>query len=162
MHDSSMAGALLAEVAPVLDLDAVVQHADDHGTSWDIVFDSTLLVEAFFDEPGEKLVLTTDIGVPLEENAARMHRLLLQYNYLWRDTSGTRMALEEPGGNAVMIYDVPLAGLDAVLLRNILQNYAAAARAWITLIKTPDQANGVTLDDSEGENTMDPGLFIRV
>ena len=162
MNSHTLPAALLAEVAPILGLDALVQHDGDDGVSWDLMFDDSLLVEAFHEEATNKLVLTTHVGTPDEDRAAQLHRLLLQYNYLWRDTSGTRMALEPPDGNIVMIYDLPLAGLDGVTLRNVLQNFSAAARAWTVTINGPVVSDATASKDATDDSGFDPALFIRV
>lgn len=162
MQDSTLPAALLAEVAPILDLDALVQHEADDGASWDLVFDDSLLVEAFHDQLGNKLVLTTNVGIPDDDRAGQLHKLLLQYNYLWRDTSGTRMSLEPPDGNVVMIYDLSLAGLDGVMLRNVLQNFTAAARAWKIMIEDAPSAEGEASEGDKDDAALDSALFIRV
>lgn len=162
MQDSTLPAALLAEVAPILDLEALVQHEADDGASWDLVFDDSLLVEAFHDGPGNKLVLTANVGTQDDDRAGQLHKLLLQYNYLWRDTSGTRMALEPPDGSIIMIYDLHLSGLDGVALRNVLQNFAAAARAWTIMIARSGTSDESAPTDGEEDSALDPALFIRV
>lgn len=162
MHDSTQPAALLAELAPILDLEALVQHDADEGASWDLIFDEGLLVEAFHDPLSDKLVLTTHLGIPSEDRAPNLHKLLLQYNYLWRDTSGTRMSLEPPDGNVVMIYDLSLAGLDGVMLRNVLQNFTAAARAWKIMIEDAPSAEGEGSEGDKDDAALDSALFIRV
>lgn len=157
----SSIGASLAEVVALLDVSALVAHRDD--LSWDIFFDEDRLVEAYLDEEAEKLVLTTELGTPAEADAARLYPLLLQYNDLWRETSGLRMALDGPGGAVIMIYDVSLAKLDVILLRNILENYDATAKAWKALIASsenaaPKESSGINPQDS----FFDPAHFIRV
>ncbi|WP_038168283.1 type III secretion system chaperone [Verrucomicrobium sp. BvORR106] len=162
MQDSTLPASLLAEVAPILDLEALVQHEDDNGVSWDLMFNEELLVEAFLDKSGDKLVLTTHVGTPTDERASQLHKLLLQYNYLWRDTSGTRMALEPPEGNVIMMYDLALAGLDGVELRNVLQNFAAAAKAWALLIAGSQTSDDAAPLEGSDDTPFDPALFIRV
>lgn len=126
------------------------------------MFDDSLLVEAFHEEVTNKLVLTTHVGTPNDDRVAQLYRLLLQYNYLWRDTSGTRMALEPPDGNIIMIYDLPLAGLDGVTLRNVLQNFAAAARAWTVTINGPVASDASASEDATDDPAFGPALLIRV
>lgn len=163
MSDTQNARLLLTEIATELEVEALVEHQEDGGTTWDLFVDDTRLVQIFLDEESGKVTLSTDLGTPAEEDAPSLHRLLLQYNYLWRETSGTRMALEEPAGNVVMLYDAYISVLDRQLLRNIIQNFSAAAGAWSALLSRPaSKSSGDDADELEAAALADPGLFIRV
>lgn len=163
MSDTQTARLLLTEIATELEVEALVEHQEEDGLTWDLFVDDTRLIQIFLEEESGKVTLSTDLGTPAEESAARLHRLLLQYNYLWRETSGTRMALEEPAGNVVMLYDAMISGLDRQLLRNIIQNFSAAAEAWSALLgRQASESSVEDTDDLDAAVLADPGLFIRV
>jgi hypothetical protein len=102
-----------------------------------MAFPGGRLVEIFLDDEAGRAVLSTAVGTPHTARVSHLHKLLLQYNLLWRETSGVRMAIDEPEGEVVMLYDLILAGLDSLLLQNILGNFAAAAGAWQTMVEAP-------------------------
>ncbi|HSJ04117.1 MAG: type III secretion system chaperone [Verrucomicrobium sp.] len=158
MSDIQATSSLLTEVAPILNLEALVQHeTEEDGSSWDLVFDDDLMVQAFHQEDVGRLVFTADVGTPPPLETSRVHKLLLEYNYLWRETSGVRMALEPPEGTVVMIYDVTVDSLDGVTLRNILENFANAARAWKAMVTTAADSKGeghVTDDDYRADSPV--------
>lgn len=163
MSDTQTARLLLTEIATELEVEALVEHQEEDGMTWDLFVNDTRLVQFFLEEESGKITLSTDLGTPVEDGAASLHRLLLQYNYLWRETSGTRMALEEPAGNVVMLYDAYIPLLDRQLLRNIIQNFSAAAEAWSALLSRPaSESSDEASEELEAAALADPGLFIRV
>jgi hypothetical protein len=163
MFEANHPSHLLTEVAPLLDLDTLAEHEGEESTSWDLLLPDGLLIEAFHDSGAEKLVFTSDLGAPPASHAGALCRLFLQYNYLWRETSGVRMAMEPPSGSIVMIYDLPLAGLDTVLLRNVLQNFAATARTWALYLADPGpETEAVTLESLQAEDPAGRDFLIRV
>jgi hypothetical protein len=154
---------LLTEVAAELELAALMEHEGEEGLYWDICVSEQRLIEAFLDEESGKLTLSTDLGIPGEEDAARVHRILLQYNYLWRETSGVRMALEEPSGMVVMLYDFNASAINRELLGNIIQNFSAAAEAWTALLSQPRAASSAKeKEDLSALELANSALFVRV
>ncbi|MBF5006322.1 type III secretion system chaperone [Diaphorobacter caeni] len=121
-------GALLCDVAPALDLEAVVHHGP--AAEWDLVFPDERLVEVVWQADTGLLVLETALGIPQDSDAAALHTLLLQYNQLWRDTGGLRMALNGVDGGVQLGFCLSAAAADVNLLVNVVGNFHAAANAW--------------------------------
>jgi hypothetical protein len=129
-------GLLMTEIGPWVDAAQVVQHEEG---LWSIVLDEDLVIVVEHDGDRDMLVLTVSLGTPPPEDEAIMHSMLLQTNALWRDTGAIRMGLDSPGGEVVLMADVPLKGLDVDGLGYRLHRYTEAALGWREVIsKTAD------------------------
>lgn len=133
-------GTLLAEAAIAADLEAVVQH--DEAGEWELVFGDHRVVEAKLLCDCSMVVLETELGTPESRDVAALHKLLLEYNYLWRETGGLRVSLDAPRSSAFLTYTLAARGPDASLLANVLGNFHAAATAWAELLVRPSGALG--------------------
>ena len=95
-------GPLLVEAARPVELDAVVQHGE--AGAWGLAFGDGRIVEATFLADSGMLVFETDLGIPATRDTAALHRLLLGYSYLWRETGGLHISLAAPESRAFLTY----------------------------------------------------------
>lgn len=125
---------MLVEVAPQLDV-AEVSALEATG-GWAVAFDPSGLevVTLDYDARTGKLVVSTDVGVPPEDKRLPTYAGLLTYNRYWSETDGVRMALDEPEGHVLMVFDIALGDLDALKLGTALGNFAQVARAMRELV----------------------------
>lgn len=121
---------LMTEIGPLLGLDEVVEYADQ--ALWIVVFNDGQVLEAEYDAPAGRLVLSMDLGVPAADAAADLHRLLLQYNYPWRQTGGVRMALA--GDTVVQMLELSDARLELQALARAFAGLHGNAVTWRALL----------------------------
>jgi hypothetical protein len=129
--DAVAVGKLFVEIGPLHELDQV--SAFDDGESWAVVV-AGQVITLELDALRNRLVLSAEVGQPPAGGLARVYEALLQYNLLWRDTSGVRMALDGPGGQVVQMYDLATDGLDASRLGLVVKDFAAVLAGWRELV----------------------------
>ena len=128
-------GALLCEAAQALDLTAVVQH---DGGEWDVVFADERIVDVTWLADTGVLGFETALGVPETSDLLALRTMLLEYNYLWRETGGLRMALDRPDGCVHLGFSLGASVADVALMINVLGNFHAAANAWGERLQKPN------------------------
>jgi hypothetical protein len=74
------------------------------------------------------------LGRPTPEREGERHRLLLQGNHLWAGTGGATLGIQQEGGAVVIAMRLPLEGLNAEYLLQVLDSYADTARFWAAAI----------------------------
>ena len=134
MSDYGSAIELMGDLGPLLDPDAIIFYPDQG--MWSVVVDTETRVDLGYDDAARVLVFTLDLGPIPEAAAADVHKMLLRFGYLWRETGGIHAALDGEG-HAALMYKRPLAGLDVQSLRSLIGNLAIQRRLWADLINAP-------------------------
>jgi hypothetical protein len=80
------------------------------------------------------VVFFSVLGRPAPEREAQVHRLLLQGNNLWAGTGGATLGIQQEGGAVVFAMRLPLEGLNAEHLLEVLGDYADIARYWVAVV----------------------------
>ena len=80
------------------------------------------------------VVFFSVLGRPAAEREAEVHRLLLQGNNLWAGTMGATLGVQQEGGAVVLAMRLPLEGLNAEHLLQVLDSYADTARFWAAAV----------------------------
>ena len=80
------------------------------------------------------VVFFSVLGRPAPEREVEIHRLLLQGNNLWAGTGGATLGVQQEGGAVVLAMRLPLEGLSAEHLIQVLDNYADTARFWTAAV----------------------------
>lgn len=128
MDDLPDVNTLMKEIGPWLDAAQIDQLSDG---LWNILLDDDHIIEVELDDSRNVFVLSMDIGQPARGNETEIYKTLLQINALWRDTGGIRMAMEGGDeGQLVLMFDVPLQGLDVDSWGLRLHNFVDAALGW--------------------------------
>jgi len=139
---------LMCEIGPLLDLDEVIEQTA--ASVWILAFADGTVIEADYDEAaGGRLLLSIELGEPDPAGAAEWHRTLLQYNYLWRQTGGVRMALA--GTVVVQALELAVPGLALSTLADALTGLRGNAALWRDLLASsaePGPQAGAPLDMS--------------
>lgn len=143
MSDAKTAQHLLEELAEVLDPVAILADAEED--AWAIQLDDETIVELVLDPERRVVVFSADLGPLPEAGAAAASDLLLRFAYLWQQTGGVRAALDEDG-DAVLVTEAGLAGLDLPQLQNILGRLLRHRRSWAEVL------DGL----AEGSDTAEP------
>jgi hypothetical protein len=135
MTDFSQAHDLMVQVGDMLDLPQVTEFAERQ--SWLLVTKDNVAVSVELDGDNGRLVLAANAGAPSRERPADLETLLV-HNMAWRETGGLRFALEQPGGEALLMFDVALSGLDASRLQALVGDLAAKAAVWRSYLTRSD------------------------
>lgn len=140
--DSSAFQNLMAQVGPALELARVTAYAEDD--AWSLVFDDEIgsTIDAEWNESTESVVLTAEVATVPAPARARAFEALLQYNYFWSEHGGVRTALANSSGDVVLLFDLPLAGLDLPRLCEVLSNLNKIAASCRTVLTAVAEASG--------------------
>ena len=136
MIDKERMSLILTEAAKRLDVDGLL--AIDDRDAWFIGFNETTEIDVELDASGHRVTFQCALGRPDDARRDHLCRTLLQYNYLWRETGGMRMALDGADGQVVQIFDMPSESVDAESVQNVLGNFAQAAAAWRDMLSRSD------------------------
>lgn len=90
------------------------------------------------DEQSGEILFVGEIGKPAPDQEKEMYAALLQGNNLWAGTDGATLALD-PQGVAIACARLPLEGMDAERLADILGTFADTLSYWRGYI-TQEQA----------------------
>jgi hypothetical protein len=131
---------LMSGIGPLLELLEVTEF--DEENVWTLVVDEETVVFADYQDEGERLVLSTEVGAPPPGDRKGLYELLLTYNNQWGETGGVRLALDAPDGSVVQIYDLALAGLDLPKLQAVIGNFVDVARAWREIVARGGEGGG--------------------
>jgi Tir chaperone protein (CesT) family len=137
MTDFARAHDLMVQVGEMLDLPQVTEFAERQ--SWLLVTKNNTSVSIELDGDSGRLVLTASAGSPSRDRPTDLETLLV-HNLAWRETGGLRFALDQPGGEALLLFDVAMAGLDASQLQALVGDLAAKAAIWRTYLSRSDEA----------------------
>lgn len=86
------------------------------------------------------IVCFSVLGRAAPEREAQIHRLLLEGNNLWAGTGGATLGIQQESGSVILAMRLPLEGLDAEHLIEVLDDYANTARYWTAVITGQDSA----------------------
>jgi len=134
-------GDLMARVGPLLDLHQITAFPED--LSWALFFDESTRLDVDYDEARSRAVVEGVVGAVEEHARLRVHTMLLQYNYLWRQHGGVRAALEGAPGDLVLLLDLP-PNVDLPTLCGILQNFRNVVEEWRRAVANANSDGGST------------------
>ncbi len=150
---------LILEAADELGRPARSVRACETREAWEFTIAPGIILDIEIDRTEDRLIFTGDVCEVPEASRSIMYEVLLQYNYLWTETGGVRMALGDTAGQVVMMFELPLAGLQTPRLMHALANMGHSQRAWrqiLTLITLGDEEPN---DDDDDETAANELLF---
>ena len=139
---------MLTKLGPELEVDEIAAY--EESKTWAIASSDSgweAVVLLHYDEASKKLFISGDCGPAPEDKLLSTYEFLLKYNLACIDTGGARFALDGPGGDVSLIFDVPLCGLEAELLGVAIGNF-------INLLRT---MQAMVLCGFEGEDSQRSG-----
>jgi hypothetical protein len=154
MAGFEQAHELMVAVGDLLDLAEVIEFESQ--ARWELTTADGRTVDVAYDETTDRLVLETVVGLPASGARERMYEAMLIYNGSWRETGGARLALDEPGGTATLLFDIRASGLAVSDLQGILGNVLQVAGLWRDYLQRDTR--------SESMETLQPFMlqgFIR-
>ncbi|KPL52568.1 type III secretion system chaperone [Prosthecomicrobium hirschii] len=140
MTDLEFLTSLIAEVGTRDDDIAGVLRTSPN--SWLVRF-ADVDVEIEHQASRDRLVFASVIGPTLAGNREAVLEALLCYGFLWRQTGGMRMALTEPGGDVLQLFDLEAARIDLATLTNVVVNMADNTRNWRVFLAAAADAGSI-------------------
>jgi hypothetical protein len=123
---------LLCEAASLLGVGSLTAY--DSAPAWRLARDGTdFRVE--HDPEHDSIVISAAVGAVADAARTRTYQMLLQYNNLWPQTGGVRMALDGPQRTVVMILELGTACLSAARLARVISNMAGVHAGWRDLLQ---------------------------
>jgi hypothetical protein len=126
---------MLTKLGPELDVDEIAAYEESR--SWAVAAsgegdDNTILLH--YDETSGKVFISGECGPVPENKVLSTYEFLLTYNLACLDTGGARTALDRPGGDVSLIYDLPLAELEAEKLGVAITNFIGLLKTMQAMI----------------------------
>ncbi|MEM6943059.1 MAG: type III secretion system chaperone [Pseudomonadota bacterium] len=144
MPDYESAAALFREVGPMLEPDTIIEIAETR--SWGVKLANGLAVTVTYDPDSASLFFEIPLGLIQDDGRSTAQEFLLRMSYLWRETGALHGAIAGDG-EAYMIHNRPVQGLDTAKLRILLINLGRCAEAWaIALAKANDSDEAPAAD----------------
>ena len=129
----NLAQELLSEALAVLSLPPPIAY--EGGGAWQVDLDEGRYLDVEYDDSLRRLVITGGIGAAAEHARPALYETLLQYNFIWTETGGVRMAVDASTNQVVMMFEVAVSELDTSKLAMVLGNMAASQRGWQEIVR---------------------------
>lgn len=127
--------AALTKLGPELDVDEIAAYEESQ--TWAIAtsdagWEAVILLH--YDEASRKLFFSGDCGPVPEDKTLSTYEFMLKYNLACIDTGGARFALDGPGGDVSLIFDLPLVDLEEDRLRVAIVNFINLLRTMQAMV----------------------------
>ena len=126
---------MLVKLGPELDVDEIAAY--EESKTWAVAASDSgweAVVLLHYDEASKKLFISGDCGPAPEDKLLTTYEFLLKYNLACIDTGGARFALDGPGGEVSLIFDVSLFGLEADILGTAIGNFINLLRTMQAMV----------------------------
>lgn len=134
---------IMREIGPqTSNIDAVVQHGED---SWAIQLDDTSIILMEYATDPERLVLSTELGMPLQQRRLEVCQLMLSYNLLREENAGLTMALGGPDGGAMLLFEWYSTQPALQDFQRELRRFSQVANAWRAYMAQADSTDSPSL-----------------
>ena len=133
---------IVQETVATLELKSVAAY--EGCSAWELLFDDETRLNIEYDRVATRVVFMGTIGAVAEPARLRVYEFLLQYNYLWSETGGVRMALDGAPGHVAMIFELPTSDLGVHKLRDTVTSLVENLRWWREIIQTVEAAGDGT------------------
>jgi hypothetical protein len=134
MQHHERAALLLDEALHALNLPAGAAYPGETH-AWHIALDESSGLDIEYDDAQDRFVITADVGKVAPSTRLASYGILLQYNHLWSETGGVRMALDGSTDQVLAMLDAPLAQLDASRFAAVLASMASVRRTWAQVLE---------------------------
>ena len=127
--------AMLTKLGPDLDVDEIAAYEESR--TWAVATSDSgweAVILLHYDEASRKLFISGDCGPVPEDKILSTYEFLLKYNLACIDTGGARFALDGPGGDVSLIFDLPLADLETDMLGVTIGNFINLLRTMQAMV----------------------------
>ncbi len=158
MQSTELANQLLQEALRILNLPSGLAY--DGGHAWHVALHGQAGLDVEYDDAARRVVISGCIGEVAEHSKTSMYELLLEYNFIWTETGGVRMALDGSTNQAVIMLEAPTAELDPPRLSTLLANMARLQRTWTEIVREWAFADAPSepLEQMHGMDSMQFGV----
>ena len=142
MSHTQAAQQLFAEIGPLIDGLHLIEH--DKEGQWSLAFDEDTILLADYEPDFDRLTMRMEVAAiddESEESQAEIHKMLLSFNYFWRNTDGLCMSID-PEGVVVQSINLSLACMNAQSLANVVCNLAERVYWWRGGLAPPEEEDG--------------------
>ncbi len=127
--------SMLTNLGPELEVDEIAAYEESQ--TWAIAasasgWEAVILLN--YDEASGKLFVSGDCGPVPEGKTLSTYEFLLKYNLACMETGGARFALDGPGGDVLLIFDLPLADLEKDKLGVAITNFINLLRTMQAMV----------------------------
>nr|WP_217344816.1 type III secretion system chaperone [Noviherbaspirillum sp. L7-7A]MBV0879003.1 type III secretion system chaperone [Noviherbaspirillum sp. L7-7A] len=127
---------IMQEIGPQTpDIDALVQYGED---SWALQLNDTSIIFIEYAADPDRLILSTELGMPVPQRRLDVCQLMLSYNLLWKENAGLTMALGGPEGSATLLCEWRSIEPELQNFQEELRKLSQVARAWRSYIAQTD------------------------
>ncbi|MDR1414015.1 MAG: type III secretion system chaperone [Puniceicoccales bacterium] len=128
-----------------------------------LLFDQKFHVTCMFDEAKDEFILTSIVG-DLEKNSLDAYKKLLEDNFFWAGTAGSRLSIhpaEESDPDAIVLKEiVPMAMFDEERLYERMEDFVNAVEYWTSEHPKLQQGGGTKIVEAAGNaSNMDFGMI---
>lgn len=116
--------------------DGILEILQTGDESWAMRFQD-VDIEVELEPEFRRLMLSTEIGAPNDDQRAPFYEAMLLYNLLWRDTGGVRMGLAEAGGPVLQMIDLHCSSITTDMLVAVVRNLNDRTLLWRDFLKAP-------------------------
>lgn len=135
---------LLSELGSSLELNRITNHDDQ---IWALVFDDDQEMDIQYLESQETLLISSAVTVGKRENEQELFKLLLEYNFLYKDTGGVQFALNSGNGDIVLQVGTQL-NVDISQLANLILQLKELTISWSEFIRNRGDISAAEPDDN--------------
>ena len=140
MADKQIIEQLIADVGRLLARGPAVP--DAQRDAWLLTLDEETMFDIEYDAPGDRIVLAGGVRHVADVDREAVYEMLLQFNYLWTDTGGVRMALDGRPGQVVMLQELRADGLSTSALCGVVEGLARMQRGWREILQAMADGHG--------------------
>jgi hypothetical protein len=105
--------------------------AFDEKGSCSLVFDGNILVNVAVEERRRRLVLFSFLCELPRSSRSKQFAAMLEGNFFWQGTDGATLSFETASRSALLMYPVPLEGLNPSALHMVMERFVNTAETWV-------------------------------
>lgn len=139
MSEIENANKLFSEISSDAPVKSVVFNEKD--VSWVFRLEGDGEVTAAYEARSGLITFAAKLGEAAGSNASKIHRMLLQFSFLWRETGGFYAALDERE-TPMMMFSCNLSSLEPGTLGGLLNGFNRQQAAWSEIISRDDTSVG--------------------
>ena len=135
---------LLSELGPLLELNRIINHEDEF---WTLIFDDEQEMDIQYLDGQEELLISSAMVIEERDNEQKLFKLLLEYNFLYKDTGGVQFAFN-PGNSDVVLQVSTHLNVDISHLANLLLQLKELTISWSHFILEKKEAPAAKVNDN--------------
>ena len=120
------------------------------------LFFDDLVINLEIDEETERLFFYSNIGELADKKSEKFYEMLLEANFLFRETEGAVIGIDTQGNVVCLCYQMPLKLVNEETFEAVLENFVNLTERWTQKIRD------FTLEDSAEEEMRMSDFSLKV